>query len=321
MLSCVRRPRWLLKVSLGSPTALALSPVFSPFLKRYLDLFLFSFRRSYSEGGNEPASAVLPKPPSLLQYSESEKDPLPPDKKEQEKLSNLGAMIDDLRELVPQLLTESFPKEMVLSEVLLRICPSHRDILNSYLPTIKGRVSYYATCKALQLFFTSLVLNPRVKLHIQLVRTSHFPEPNCVFAHSTKVYMRWNTCSEGCIHLLEPNEPDLVPSDTLNEDSSSLDSMPGSTSKATLGAHLWARIDPEKFSVSHVQAKSLSASLSDLTKGIIGLKKEDIRLERIILGVFVFELNEDNTEIVVHTVEDVNIVEREQEAQGKLRVC
>lgn len=254
----------------------------------------------------------------VLRYAESENDKDVPDRQQQEKLSNLGSMIDDLKELVPQLLSKSFPKEMVLPDVLLRICPSHLDLINSYLPTIKGRVSYYATCKALQLFFTSWVLNPRVKLHIQLVRTSHFPEANCVYSHATKIYVRWSTCSDGCVHLLEP-EPEAP---KMEQGSESI-SRSTSTSKATLGSHRWSAIDTERFTDSLVHSWSLSASLADLTKGIIGLKQEDIRLERIILGVFVFELNDDNTEILVHTVEDMNVVEHEQEALAllKLRVC
>lgn len=271
-----------------------------------------------SAGFTFPIAPVPLEPQPVLQYAESDKDKGGPDRQQQEKLSNLGTMIDDVKELVPQLLKKSFPKDMVLPDVLLRICPSHLDLINSYLPTIKGRVSYYATCKALQMFFTSWVLNPRVKLHIQLVRTSHFPEANCVYSHSTKIYVRWSTCSDGCAHLLEsePETPGLA-------DGSEPSSQSTSTSKATLGSHRWSGIDPDQFSDSREHAWSLSASVADLTKGIIGLKQEDIRLERIILGVFVFELNEDNTEIMVHTVEDMNVVEHEQEAlvQQKLRVC
>lgn len=252
----------------------------------------------------------------VVRYSESETSEEGPDCQQQVKLSNMGSMIDNLKDLVPQLLHKSFPKNMVLSDVLLRICPSHLELFNSYLPTIKGRVSYYATCKAIQMFFTSWVLNPRVKLHIQLIRTSHFPEANCVYSHSTKIYVRWSTCSDGCTHLLEP-EPEAP---HLAEGSAQASQ---STSKATLGSHRWASFDTEKFAGSSENVWSLSTSLADLTKGIIGVKQEDIRLERIILGVFIFELNEDNTEILVHTVEDMNVVEHEQEAlaQQKLRVC
>lgn len=310
MKPCLRRPRVPLRRLWRSPLR---SGALSRFLPRPDRLLRLGGLRLSGYNSISSAPVALP---LVLQYADSETDKDSPDFQQQEKMSNLGSMIDDLKEVVPQLLSRSFPKEMVLPDVLLRICPSHLDLINSYLPTIKGRVSYYATCKALQMFFTSWVLNPRVKLHIQLIRTSHFPEANCVYSHSTKIYIRWSTCSDGCTHLLEP-EPDRL-------DDSEQVSRSTSTSKATLGSHRWSGIDTEKFTESeHPGGWSLSASLADLTKGIIGLKQEDIRLERIILGVFVFELSEDNTEILVHTVEDMNVVEHEQDVPVhlKLRVC
>lgn len=230
--------------------------------------------------------------------------PLP---EEQERLTNLGAMIDALKLFVPHILLKSLPKEVLLPEVLLRICPSHFELANSYLPNIKGHVSYYATCKALQIFLTSLVLNPQVRFHIQLIRTSHLPEPNCVYVHSTKIHVRWTTCPEGCSHLLG------------GEDAAGDDQL--STARAKLGSHGWSGIDAGRLVDSLHQNWSLSSALADLGKGIVGLKKEESRLERVILGVFIFELNTNNDKILVHTVEDMSVVERREELDGKLRVC
>lgn len=237
-----------------------------------------------------------------------EKDPNSPDNRHQQKLANLGSMIDDLKELVPNLLRTSLPKSLVLPEIMLRVSPSHFELLNLILPNIKGHVSYYAACKALQIFLTSVVLNPQVKIHVHAIRTSTFPEPNTVYSHSTKVYMRWSTCQEGCSHL------------TRNEDTSvARDSH--STARAKLGSHRWSGFDPDK--VIDKDSWWVTSSLADLTKGLIGLKKDDLRLERVILGVFIFELSEDNSQVLVHTIEDMTIVERteEQDVGGKLRVC
>lgn len=230
---------------------------------------------------------------------------------EQEKLvqrrtTNLGAMVDLLKEHVPMLLQVSLPKAIVLEDVLLRICPSHFELINAYLPNIRGHVSYYATFKAAQLFLTSLMLNPNTHLHIELMRTSKIPDRNCFSAHSTKIYVRWSTCSEGCHHLVQ--DPLML-------------ELQSSTSNAKLGSHRWSRIDAGEF--SHKLDWSITNSISDLGKGIIGLTKHDSRLERKILGVFIFELNEENDQITVHTVEDMNIIERHEELNvgNKLRVC
>lgn len=244
-------------------------------------------------------------------YSSNSNDP-DPNIEEQRRKTNLGAMMDLLKLFVPTLLQESLPAEMLLSNVLLRICPSHFENINAYLPNIKGHVSYYATCKALQIFLTSLVLNPRTELHILLIRTSRFPEPNCMYEHSTKIHIRWTTCPEGCWHL--SGSPKLVSLQTND------DTTDASTSNAKLGSHRWSSIDPGKLLDALDLNWSLTGALANLGKGIVGLRKEDDKLERIISGVFIFELNESNDQITVHTVEDMEVVERPEE-QGELRVC
>ena len=241
-----------------------------------------------------------------LNDSQGSSHPDSPDSDHQKRMANLGTTIEELKILVPNLLHKSLPKELLLPDIMLRMNPSHLDLLKLILPNIKGHVSYYAACKALQLFFTSVVLNPHAQFHIQLVRTSNFPEPNTVFAHSTKIYMRWNTCEEGCTHLHNENVPDSV-----------------STSRAKLGSHQWSGFDPDKVIDKDNSSWSVTGSLVDLTKGLIGLKKDESSFERVILGVFIFELNEDNSQILVHTIDVMIIAERrdDQSVAEKLRVC
>lgn len=231
------------------------------------------------------------------------------DPEEQEKKANLGAMVDGLRQLVPRMVHETLPKHLILPDIMLRICPSHFEQINAFLPNIKGHVSYYATCKALQLFMTSVVVNPNVQLHIQNMRTSTASDFSCVYPESQKIFVRWTTCPEGCTHL------------TRHSSASSL-----KTGDAKLGSHRWSRIDADKFvdAKEHPYNWSLTSSLADLTKGIIGLKKEDSdSLERVVLGIFIFELNDKNSQIIAHTIEDMDVIERreQQGVDGKLRVC
>lgn len=261
----------------------------------------------------------------LYDSQESDSGSKEPDSNEQSKKANLGSMIDEIKLIVPNIVNKSVPKEIVSSEVLLRICPTHFAEFNAYLPNIKGHVSYYTTCKTLQLILTSLVLNPKVKLHIQSIRTSkgtsssneNKPDYQCVFPDSTKIYVRWSTCAEGCFHL-STGESDRT--DDFH-----------STSDAKLGSHSWSKLDTSKFfnstdSVQTPESKTLpliKTTISDVTTSLIGLTKEDRKLERVISGLFIFELNEDNSKIIVHTVEDVDVVERTEfeDLDDKLRVC
>lgn len=236
--------------------------------------------------------------------SESPEDSESPSGDHQKRLANLGSTIDNLKVLVPHLLHKSLPKYLLLPDIMLRMNPSHMDLLKLILPNIKGHVSYYAACKALQIFFTSVVLNPQAQFHIQLIRTSNFPEPNTVFAQSTKIYVRWNTCQEGCFHLQQE------PSETADDTDS-----PSRSSRHHNG-HV---LEPNKA----MEKVHSSWSLAHLTSGIIGRKNDDSSFNRVILGIFIFELTPDNSQILVHTIDDMVIVER-RENQGveeKLRVC
>lgn len=259
---------------------------------------------------HQPQGQISPHLHTIVQCSAKEDGGKEDGGEDQRRLTNLGSMIDSLRLLIPSLLQTSLPKHLLLPDVLLRVYPSHFELVNAYLPNIRGHVSYYAACKAAQMFLTSLILNPHAHLHIDLIRTSKFPDPFCVHANSTKIFVRWSTCPEGCPHLR--------PSGLLEPEPAHDEFSTFSTSNAKLGSHRWSRIDAGQLT----DDLRRSWSLADLGKGIIGLKKDDTHLERIISGVFVFELSQDNDTIIVHTVEDMDVVERRDALTvPKLRVC
>lgn len=74
-----------------------------------------------------------------------------------------------------------------------------------------------------------------------------------------------------------------------------------------------------KFSSFH----ELPRTLWDLSSTLVGLSREDHKLERIISGIFIFELNESNDKIIAHTIENVELLERGEPAAATtgLRVC
>lgn len=254
---------------------------------------------------------------------------------EQERKANLGSIIEEIKATIPNIFNKSLPKEIVSNDVLLRICPTHFAEFNAYLPNIKGHVSYYTTCKTLQFILTSLVLNPKVKVHIQSIRTNRMSSPSsdfkndyqCVYPETTKVYIRWSTCQEGCFHLSTRDKEDLESNKSESISNEQTDNF-HSTSDAKLGSHSWSRFDTSKFLTLDSQngnqgIPSVKTTFAKLTKGLIGLTKAEKKFERIISGLFIFELNEKNDQIIVHTIEDVNVVERTdfEEVDGKLRVC
>lgn len=249
-------------------------------------------------------SQVFYQPAVRLHSDRTDHDP---SNQDQHSKANLGKTLEELRILLPNMLQKSLPKQLISRDVLLRICPTHFNQLNHYLPRIKGHVSYYTTMKTIQFVLTSLILNPDVKLHLQSIKVMTPEESNidylCVF-RTTKIQVRWSTCNEGCGHLESGDKGKLEYN---------------STSNAKLGSHKWTKVDTLKF--LQISESEPLKSFSHLTTGLVGLMKELNRLERVISGIFVFELNEDNSKIIVHTIEDVNIVEKREPQVGGLRIC
>ncbi|KAK6464570.1 hypothetical protein DFJ63DRAFT_317862 [Scheffersomyces coipomensis] len=247
--------------------------------------------------------------------------------KEQLKKANLGSIIDELKVLIPNILNTSLPTHVLSKDILLRVCPTHFN--EPYLPALKGHTTYYATCKALQLILTSFVLSPKVKLHVQSIRVHEGADALAVFNESTKIYVRWTTCAEGCDHLSSEEQSGT---NNLKND------LFHSTSDAKLGSHKWSKLDTMRILNDSNKSQesngggsgslsknlpSITKALSQLPAALIGLTKVNNKLERVISGIFIFELNETNDEIIVHTVENVDIIERTEteDVDGQLRVC
>lgn len=219
----------------------------------------------------------------------------------QERKANLGSTIEYLQSTIPNLLERSFDKSKISPNIHLRICPSQFD--EHYLPHLRGHVTYFTACKTIQLFMTSVILSPKVKLHIQSVRVHAGPDPQAMLDDTTKVIVRWSTCPEECPHLSHGDD----------------DNNFHSTSHAHLGAHKWSKLDTLKLFVNNRQQEEmrrglrlsyLTGVLGKLPSTLMGLTKEKKKLERVISGLFIFELTEDNSQILVHTIENVDVVER-----------
>ncbi|CAH6723556.1 hypothetical protein CLIB1444_16S01442 [[Candida] jaroonii] len=231
-------------------------------------------------------------PIHIVKFSDNSFNP-----KNQQKVVNLGKVTDQLQDLIPNILNKSLPKSIISSDIMLRFIPTH--VNESYLPSIRGHVSYYASFKAIQILTTAFILNPQVKLHIQSIKVIE-EESNidvlCVYKKSTKIHVRWTTCNEGCYHLNDSK----------------------STSDAKLGSHTWSKVDTSRVNLDDTFSLR---NISKLSLGLVGLNKNQKQLERVVSGIFIFELNEENDKIIVHTIDDVNIIENESEEVGDLKVC
>lgn len=246
--------------------------------------------------------------PSQIKFSDATKKNDEPeiDKKELDRKINLLKLLIELKLQVPHLLESNLSKSIVSKNIYLRICPSQVD--ETLLPKIHGQLTYFSTCKAIQLFIKSVILNPHVQLHITNIKVSKGPDPQCMFKHSTKIYVRWNTCMPNCEHLGSYGKGSSVAE---------------STSDANWGSHKWSKEDTLKL-MDQNKLNNFAGLLGKLTTSVVGLAKNSgkEKLERVLLGLFIFELNDNCDEIVVHTIENMDIIERlEPEEINELRVC
>lgn len=226
------------------------------------------------------------------------------DAENQDKKANLGSTIDLLKELVPDILHQSLPKELLTNDVVLRVLPTHFSDVNAYLPPLKGHVSYYATAKAIQLYINSLVGNPHVKLHILSVRTTDSPDVQCIYPNSKKIIFRWITCNSQCDHLETRKTYSNTRSYKFN---------PSNVADFIHNNQAESEPAPKKLNLL-----TISSTLANVTQGLLnGLATPggSDKVETVLSGIFVFELNDDNSQIMVHTIEDVDVIERYDEVQ------
>lgn len=197
------------------------------------------------------------------------------DKQKLLKRLNLGKVVDTLQEEIPDILTKLISSDLIASDIVFRICPTTHD----KIPVFKGYMAYVTTAKALQLFMTQFILNPNVKVHIINTKIGdQVPSEYGLYRTTTKIVVKWKTCQEHCPHLIEDEE----------------------TSKGSMGKHTWSKLD--------------LPSLIQLSKnhGLINLKLTEDKIERVLNGIFIFELDEKNSKIKVITIEDVEIMENKE---------
>ncbi|CDK25805.1 unnamed protein product [Kuraishia capsulata CBS 1993] len=214
----------------------------------------------------------------------------------QQKKANLERMVAMLKKEVPNTLKTQLPFDYVDKNVVLRIFPEKLP----NVPVIKTNTMYFSVSKILTVIIRNFILSSRVKLHIQQVNVLEnstglsdavFDEAESrimlnkdrvseteslsigLFERSTKVVIKWRTCVDGCSHLHT--------SRTVDSD---------------MGAFRISNLNLYDLFINH--------SFSEVKK-----EPDTLHLERVMCGVFVFELSENNDKIKVQTIDDVELVE------------
>lgn len=223
--------------------------------------------------------------------------------------ANLGNMTRELQERVPEMLSTALPLRLLSKEpeITLRLFP----LQYPFVPTVWGIPAYHATMKTACFLANLMLLGTPTKLHVTSMRhespVSDLPlldsgpgpappmTPYGLYPHTDKIIVHWTSCPVGCHHLSEGSVPgggSLAPSSLL--DSTVAFSMPLSHH-----AMSYERVWPPHPSNTGAEGGVLfHTSLGEHQP------------KRVILGIFVFELTRDCTQIVVHTVENLECYEQ-----------
>jgi len=244
--------------------------------------------------------------------------------KDQTRKANIGKMIEYLRSIIPDALHTTPDSKYLNQDIILRVSPTVTK--TNQLPLLKGRGSYLTTLRATQFILVNFLLNWRVKLHILDIKTclhsSHNNNNNLnetfdsnlgkdgkvhnndinnnngvdidnknlkkygLYEHTDKIIIKWRTCLDDCDHLINK------------------------TSYAKQGSHILG-----KFDISKIWGGNNDNGRNGNNKDNNGLidgvsKNEGDDFERIFYGIFVFELNENCDEIIVHSLENLEIFDK-----------
>ncbi|CCH44215.1 hypothetical protein BN7_3774 [Wickerhamomyces ciferrii] len=228
--------------------------------------------------------------PSILLYSipTPSSKPSQQQHQHQQKKANIGKIIDHLRNIIPDALHTVSDSQYLDDDIILRVAPT---ITN--LPILKGRVSYLTTLKATQFIMTNFLLNPKVKLHITDIKVEDHGEFSSnlgssigksgygIYEWSTKIVFKWRTCLDECEHLVERS------------------------STAKQGSHIF-----DKFDIKKLWGQDTSMQKENFIDDGTVKKYDDDGFERVIYGIFVFELDPNCEKIIVHNVENIEMYDK-----------
>lgn len=220
--------------------------------------------------------------------------------------ANLGTMTEYLtKKGVPNFLQEPFEDSIIDKNIKLRLLPT----THPYFPVLSGKTKYKASINAIRLLTNKLILTRRSQLLITSVLTllrddkdslAKQKQFNCC-TKNDKLVINWQSCSskEECEKPIRNQKGRVTPFPTMK------DSKP-----------------PFLDFVFHPSSKSVSGdAVSAQVDSLNPYETNDSKNSRIIKGVFIFEFNDDNSHILAHTFEDIQMIDFEKKVPTGALAC
>ena len=227
--------------------------------------------------------------------------------------ANLGEITQYLLgEGVPALLQHNYAHSRIHPDAQLRLLP-----MLPYTPTVQGRRKVEASLSALRLLLTTCVLprgtDTRIHIHAAHSLLPGVHSPHAVCPQAAKLLVRWATCSpeEHCRHQAQSNATrrwslaggggsmadsgeGVVPSHPVEESGGSPDNSPMRDTPAPGQA---GKLPPTG--------------------------RAPPEITRVLQGIFMFEFSADNSQILVHTIDNVEMIDYEKRVRTtpNISVC
>ncbi|KAH3903207.1 Mco32p SCDLUD_000826 [Saccharomycodes ludwigii] len=242
-----------------------------------------------------------------------------PNKKSQSKLVNMGEMILYLeRHGVPEMLNKTISSDKLSDNIILRVLPT----THPYLPVLRGKNSYKATMNTISLIVRNYLL---LKTNKNNKNNNNNSRNNTkignVIIHDANVQYKLqiskiepilsddykNKCHMYNFYLSEISDKIVVKwfvVSIVDENSNDTDiGMDNITDSSNLGSHL---------------ANTSVDKINDIKHHI---RNDANKINTIFGGIFIFELDENNEKILVHTIDSVEMLDntsKKLQDRGKL---
>ncbi|KAJ5216797.1 hypothetical protein N7468_009805 [Penicillium chermesinum] len=227
--------------------------------------------------------------------SPQQNDHQPPD----ERVLKLGKTLRTLSPLLPTILYNNLPPEILSPNVNLHLFPS----THPHLPTVKGRRLYRAALWTVPVAWSSIPLVGNVRLQIQserIVRAGTVLEPDHCGDNDCgdeRLVVRWKTEAR----------TESRPFHESSQESSSPAQIPGESSPASNGAETSAPAKQNASTDPEASQSSLSSSTNGTNRGLSKLLGGDepifkLSHEEQFTGLFIFSFDEEGR-ILTHTIE------------------
>ncbi|KAI8383603.1 uncharacterized protein HLK63_K04169 [Nakaseomyces glabratus] len=227
---------------------------------------------------------------------------------------NYGQMTDYLREKgVPLLLQENLKEETLDDAIVLRLLPS----THPYIPNLHGILQYKTSMNAIRLIMRKFVLEENSRLKVLSSRRIRGDDDQIKYqcnispylTNHDKLLIRWQSCLPQTAGTVEPDEEDM--NKTISFSSNDVLRTQTSSGESPILDYILQK--PAK-TISTLAPNVLSKHIT-LGNRISAMNNDDSldnEYTRIVNGTFVFEFNEDNSKILVHTIENVELIDYER---------